>query len=272
MNNDFNNHDEQEDDFEMPKLDIRQENEFKKMKMSLESGAIFPDDLSKQLPPEIESQFLDSIMSFEKAFRNAKQVSVFEKISRPDFVPENVLNDEEVKLELEKIESVLRQNGINLDVLADYDDEERLIYKFITEELFHLEVDDVQIEGFMTNFIYEEFHQNHKYELERSTLDFLNMFFNKKSGFYNEYHSNDALNHVELNNFRSLFKKFKMKLFDVQDIFFDDEKAKIIFNLDFWGKMNGNDNKIYYSGEGSITFILDDKYWLVQEVLLPINN
>ena len=269
MNNENNNNFE-DDDFEMPKLDIRQENEFKKMKMSLESGAIFPDDLSKQLPPEIESQFLDSIMSFEKAFRNAKQISVYDKIGRPDFVPENVLNDAEVTGSLEKIESILHQNGLNLDVLADYENEERLIYKFITEELFDLEVDDVNIQGFNTNFIYENFHQNHKYDLNRDTLDFLNMFLNKKSNIYDEYNSKDVINHIELNNFRSLFKKLKLKLFEITNIVFDEQNAKTTFNIDFWGKMDGNPNKIYYSGEGTITFKYIHGYWNVQNVVLPM--
>lgn len=261
-----------DDDFEMPKLDIRQENEFKKMKMNLEHGAIFPDDLSKQLPPEIEGQFLDSIINFEKAFRNAKQISVYDKIGRPDFVPENVLNDQEVKDSLEKVESILHKNGLNLDVLADYDDQERLIYKFITEELFNLEVDDIRIAGFNTNFIYEEFHQNHRYDLERDTLDFLKMFLNKKSDFYDKYHSKDASNHIELKNFRSLFKKFKLKLFEINEIVFDEQNAKTTFNIDFWGKMDGNKNKIFYSGEGTMTFELKNGYWNVVEVKLPVNG
>jgi hypothetical protein len=258
MNNENNNHDE--DDFEMPKLDIRQENEFKKMKMNLEHGAIFPNDLSKQLPPEIEGQFLDSIMSFEKAFRNAKKISVYDKIGRPDFVPENVLNDHEVKESLEKIEFIL----------ADYQDEERLIYKFITEELFNVEVDDVRVPGFNTNFIYEEFHQNHKYDLERDTLDFLNMFLYKKSEIYEKFHSKNAVNHIELNNFRSLFKKFKIKLFEITNIVFDEQNAKTTFNIDFWGKMDSNPNKIYYTGEGTMTFEYKHGYWNVQNVVLPI--
>lgn len=271
MNNENNNQD-QEDDFEMPKLDVRQENEFKKLKMNLEHGAIFPDNLSKNLPPEIESQFLDSIMSFEKAFRNADQISVYDKIGRPDFVPENVLNDQEVKESLEKIESIMRQNGLNLDVLADYDDEERLIYKFITEELFNLEVDDVRIPGFNTNFIYEEFHLNHKYDLERDTLEFLNVFLSKKSDSYEKYYAKDVANNFETDNFRSLFKKFKLKLFEIISIDFDDEKAKTTFNIDFWGKMSGNDNKIFFSGKGTLNFEYKYGCWNVVEVLLPINN
>jgi hypothetical protein len=261
-----------DDDFKLPELNIRQENEFKKMKMNLESGAIFPDDLSKNLPPEVESQFLDSIMLFEKAFRDAKQVIVFEKIGSPNFIPENVLNDNEVKIELERIEEIMHNNGLNLDVLADYDDEERLIYKFITEELFFKEVDDIKIPEYNINFIYEEFYRNDKYELKQNTVDFLNMLFHKKSQFYEEFHYQDAINHVELNNFRSLFKKIKIKLFEVIAIDINNENAIVHFNIDFFGKKKKSDNKIYFSGEGSISYFLEDGLWKIQTVNIPINN
>ncbi|MBC7641465.1 MAG: hypothetical protein H7174_03875 [Flavobacterium sp.] len=271
MINDKDKNDE-EDDFEMPKLDIRQENEFKKIKMNLESGAIFPDDLSKNLPPELESQFLDSIMNFEKALRNAKKISVFDKIGRPDYIAEKGLNDTEIVEELEKIKLLLQNNGMNLDVLADYDDEERLIYKFITEELFLLEVDDLDLPGISMCFTYEEFHQNHKYDIQRETDNFLNMILNKKSNFYDKFHSKDLKNHVEINSLRSLFKKFKIKSVDNINIIHNDEKARSTFDIEFWGKMEGNNNKIHYSGEGSMTFEYKSGYWFVTEVNLPING
>ena len=271
MINDSNMHDNQ-DDFEMPKLSVRQENEFKKMKMNLESGAVFPDDLSKNLPPEIESQFLDSIINFEKAFRNSKKISLFDKIGRPNYVPENILNDPEVTEELKNIKLLLQKNGINLDVLANYDDEERLIYKFIIEELFLLEVDDIDLPGMSSCFTYEEFHQNHKYDIRRETDQFLNMILNKKSNFYDVNHSKDLKNHVEINNFRSLFKKFKIKLINNINIIHNEEIAKATFNIEFWGKMEGNDNKIHYSGEGSMTFEYNSGYWCVTQVNLPING
>ncbi len=271
MGNNKNNRNE-EDDFEMPKLDIRQENEFKKMKMTLETGAVFPDDLSKNLPPEIEGQFLDCIMNFEKAFRNAKRISIFDKIGRPHFIPENILNSDQIIAELKKIEELLDQNGIIVKILAAYDDEERLIYKFITEELFLLEVDDINISGMNFCFIYEEFHQNNDFDLRRETNNFLYMFFNKKNNLYHEFYATDAKNYIKLNNFRSLFKKFKIKLLEINSVLFDDEKAKTTFNIDFWGKMDGNKNKICYSGQGSITFDYSYGYWSIQEVLLPFNN
>jgi hypothetical protein len=224
------------------------------------------------MPPEIEGMFLDSIFNFEKAYRNAKKVTVYEKIGEPKFKPAEELNDEKLDKALAKITKIMKKNNIVLDVICDYEDEERLIYKFITEELFLHQVDDFDIPGMNTCFIYEEFHPNHKHDLENNTHDFLDVFFDKKSEFYDQHLEKEAKNYLEINNFRSLFDKFKIKNFDIKEVSFDEKKAKTIFDIDFWGKISGTNAKINYSGQGNITFKNKNGFWVVQEVKLPINN
>ena len=266
----MNEKDSNED--ELPKLNIEEENEFKKLKLSIEHGGSFFGKTNNDLPPEIEGQFLDYISNFENAFQNAKKITVYEKLGNPEFKSEATLSDDEINVELERIEGLMRQNGLHLDVLCDYENENRLIYAFVIEELFLYEVDDMNVFGMTTNFIYEEFHQNHKYDLEQATVDFLKMFFNTKSDFYEEYHNEDALNHEELNNFRALFKKFKMSFFDFKDVTFNEQNAKVEFEIDFWSKIKGTDSKINYSGNGSMTFEYEYGFWFVRKVSLPIND
>jgi hypothetical protein len=261
-----NNHDEEE----LPRLNIHEENEFKKLKLSIEHGATFFEKSNKNLPPEIEGQFLDYITNFEKAYQNVKQITVFEKLGQPDFKPEAALTDDEIMIELERIELLMQDHGLALDVLANYENEKRLIYTFITEELFAHEIDDMNVPGMQTCFIYEEFHPNHEYDLKRDTEDFLRMFFNKKDDFYIKNHSEEATNYIALNNFRSLFKKFKMIFFEFKAITFDEQDASVKFNIDFWAKIKGTDTKIFYSGNGNITFKNEYDYWCIREVNLPI--
>lgn len=257
---------------ELPKLSLEEENEFKKLKLNLEFGMDFSKNSNPNLPPEIEGRFLDYVSNFENAFQNAKQISVYKKIGSPKFKSAASLSDDEITIELERIEEIMHQNGLNLDVLADYENENRLIYTFITEELFLHEIDDMDVPRMATHFIYEEFYPNHKYDLEKETEDFLSLFFNTKSDFYDEYHSKDASNHEELNNFRSLFKKFKKKFFDFKDVTFDKQNAKVEFDIDFWAKIKGTDAKINYSGDGSMTFEYEYGYWDLRKVTLPIND
>lgn len=270
MDNEKHNNDDE--DFEMPKLDIRQENEFKKMKLNLESGAVFPADMSKNLPPEIESRFLDTIMNFEKAFKNSKNISIFDKIGCPDFIPENVLNDTEIIEELNKIRQLLFEKGITLEATAEYDDEDRMIYKFITEEFFLIEVNDVHIPGVISCFTYEKFHQNHKYDIQQETYDILRLILNKKSNFYDEFHVHDLKNHVAFNNFTSLFKKFKIKMIRNVKVIHDDVKAISNFNIVFWGKIAGTGEKMHFSGEGSLDFEYKSGIWTAVAVNLPVNH
>jgi hypothetical protein len=261
-----NNHDEEE----IPKLSIHEENEFKKLKLSIEHGASFFNNSDANIPPEIESQFLDYVSNFENAYQNTKQITVFEKLEKPEFKLEATLTDDEITIELDRIHLLMQDYGLNLDVLADYDNEERLIYTFITEELFSHEIDDLNLPGMRTCFIYEEFHPNHEYDLKRDTEDFLRMFFNKKDDFYKKSHSEEATNYIALNNFRSLFKKFKMKFFEFKEITFDEQDAIVKFNIDFWAKIKKTDSKIGYSGDGNITFKHEYGYWYLREVNLPI--
>jgi len=255
---------------EFPKLNTEEENEFKKLKFSIEHGVSYFGKGNSNVPPEIEGQFLDYIINFENASKNAKQITVFEKLGKPEYKPESTLNDDEISIELERVELLMQIIDINLDVLADYSDEERLIYKFITEELFEHEIDDMNMPGMRTCFIYEEFHPNHEYDLKRDTEDFLRMFFNTKDDFYDTYNSKDALNHIALNNFRSLFQEFEITFFDFHEITFDEQDAMVRFNINFWAKNVGKDTKISYSGDGNLTFKFEFGFWYLREVTLPI--
>jgi hypothetical protein len=257
------------DSDEMPKLSTIQNNAFIKMKLSLENGAIFGGNM-EHLHPEIEAQFLDSILKFEENHKNVKQISVFERIGKPDLKKASeIIDEKEIGVELAALVKRLYKNNIGFEVLYEYDDEARLLYTFITEELFNVEIDDFEIKGMKTHFTYEEFHPNHKCDLESETYGFVKLFLDKKSKLYKKHHSKDAENHEVLNDFRNLFKKFKLKTFLIREVFFDEENAKTTFEIDFWGKVKGSTNKIKYSGLGMMTFEFIFGYWHVKMVDLP---
>ena len=255
---------------EMPKLSIEQENEFKKMKLSLENGAIFGGSSGK-LPPEVEAQFLDSIFRFEENYKNSKQVTVFERIGKPIFKRASEITDEtELLVELTSLFKLLGENNIGLDIIYDYENKTRLIYTFITEELFNHEIEDTSFNGMTSYFTYEDFHQNHKCDLEESTIDFIKMYLNKKDKLYKKYHSQDAENHEALNNFRFLFSKFKIKRFEILEVIFDEINAKTTFEIDFWAKIKNTEAKISYSGNGGMTFKYEFDFWHVKNLDLPV--
>jgi hypothetical protein len=256
----------------LPELTIEQENEFKKIKIELEHDAVFFENDKTNLPPEVESQFLDYITNFENKFKDVKTTTVYEKIGKPSYIEANLLNNLEIELELERIETIMANHNLVLDVLCDYENEERLIYSFITEQLFNEEISDIDIPGMITNFIYEEFHPNNESDIKKGCFDFINMFLDIDNDLYIRYHYEDATNHIELNNFRNLFQVLKIENFKFHSLIINEENAKANFYIDFHGIFKQTDLKINYSGNGEIIFKHEYGYWNVQNVSLPIAN
>ena len=156
-----------------PQENFHIENEILKLKMQAESGAFFGG--SNGLPPEIENEFLLQVQQFEDAWKDVKYVKVHDLLGKPGFIKAGDLSDSEVKAGVEKLFDLLKQYNINLEVQGEY--EPRIIYRFITEELFEHETDDVQMPGMSKNFIYEEFHPNHRIDIEEKARFFLRHWF-----------------------------------------------------------------------------------------------
>ena len=260
------------DENELPKLSLEQENAFKKMKMSLESNAIFPENFSKMLPPEVEGAFLDSILKFEKMYRESEKTTIYKKIGSPKIKNSDHFSDELIGNELKKLINRLGRKGIGFRTEYDYD--ARLIYDFIINELFQKEVDDLQMEGMILHFSYEDFYPNHAENLKGLTTGFLAMFLDNESKVYRKKYSKDAKNHKQINAFRACFEKFE--LIDVEatsvDFNSDETRAKVHFQIHFKGKVAGTGLIINYDGLGSITFKKKTRRWKLRTVELPISK
>jgi len=151
--------------------EIRNENEFLKMKLMLEQGAVFGAGDHGDLPPDVENEFLKHIVEFEKQAANPVRTTVFEKIGRPDFFPkvQTIANDQ-IEEAWEKLNDYLMDHGVSLDCCSPNVDD-REMYRFATEELFKLEVSDINIPGMICGFIYDEFYPDHKYQNTREAVD-----------------------------------------------------------------------------------------------------
>ncbi len=159
-----------------PEENLRLENEFLRMKMMAESGAQFGGN--SKISPDIENQFLKQVMEFEKAYAVAKPQKVFDILGKPFFENEQHLEDDQFQVSYKKLIDLLNDHNMNVDFIAERDN--RFKYDFITKELFDHETDFIPMEGMTTNFIYEEFHPDHKKEIEDITNNFFNDFFERK--------------------------------------------------------------------------------------------
>ena len=159
-----------------PEEDLRMENDFLKLKMMAESGAVFGGD--KSISSDIENEFLKRVMAFEKAYAEAKPLTMREILKNPDFAIEENLKDEKFVTEFERLLQLLKSNQINVNFIKERSD--RFKYHFITTELFDHETTFAPHGDMVGNFIYEEFHPDHHHDITEITHEFLNDFINRK--------------------------------------------------------------------------------------------
>jgi hypothetical protein len=161
-----------------PLENLRIENELMKIKLKAQYGDAFQMDSSEALPPDVENQFLKNILAFEESYNKGDFISVYDRIGKPDYKSVEQMQAGELKESVQQLLELLTQHQISLDFTdGPYDD--AIVYRFITEELFNEEVEREPVDGMVMNYIYEEFHPNHKATIERNTHQFLKEWFTR---------------------------------------------------------------------------------------------
>lgn len=196
---------------------LKAENDFLKMKLMLEHGAKFSESEPSQppLPPQMENDFLNYVMAFEEQSKHPKYIKVFDRIERPGFFkPVAEIPDAQIVAEWEKLQDYLYRYHITLDVCSPNISIKEL-YRFTTEELFDHEMNDINVPGMITNFIYDEFHPDPVYDNGRMAKeDCVKQILNKYpldwTAFY--YEENLRLNNhypLTIEQFKQLVERYK---------------------------------------------------------------
>lgn len=195
---------------------LREENDFLKMKLMLEHGAEFGTINDDALPAEMENEFLRNIIAFEKSFEDRKYIKVYDKIGRPQqFKAAADIPDEDIDIAWEELRDYLNKHGIDLGVCSP-NISKRELYRFTVEELFEKEMDDMNLAGWTTHFTYDEFYPDPIYESERTVIEhFLPALFNTElinEHFYCLQNKDIRLNgklYSSHNDVKSVFNRFK---------------------------------------------------------------
>lgn len=267
-----------------PAENMRMENEFIKLKLKAQYGDAFHMGGNEGLPPEIENQFLKNMMAFEDAHANASFISVYESIGKPDYRPANELTDIEISSELERLTSILDDHNMALDI-CDGPYPDRLIYAFITEELFTEETESTGVEGMRQHFIYEEFHPNHKAEITKRTHQFLKHWFTCNFDEYatelsgqivipdgRQMNKEEAIDKMRL--FFDAFQGFKNDDYTIDAVSFEINPETFL-GLGFAEGMLKYDallekgEMIHYQGPYKFYMQMEDNYWDIFCFILP---
>ena len=159
-----------------PQENMRMQNELLKIKMMLESGAVFCG--GEDVPPEIENQFLNNILEFEKINSSSNSKKVKDILGKPTFAAEESLDDEKFKKAFTDLNNHLKEHLIQVDFSRERTD--RFKYNFITGELFDYKLSFLPAPGMTTYFSYEEFYPDHEMDIKETTSKFLNDFLEIK--------------------------------------------------------------------------------------------
>jgi hypothetical protein len=256
---------------------LKAENDFLKMKLMLERGAYIGGE-NKGLPAEVENQFLNNVMAFEKQFEERKTIKLFDKIGRPQHLkPISEISDSEVNKAWNELHDYLNEHGIDLDVCSP-NITNRELYRFATEELFEHEMDDLNLPGWTTNFIYDEFHADPVYESEKVVKDdlFARLFSIDPIGeYFHCLHDKDIFLNGKLyaeatdiketfNRFKSFYKKIRLQKIAIKCNF---QEVKTIVKGNYKALATAIENSIKMNFQGNFMIELqpdDLGYWSIK--------
>lgn len=261
------------------------DNELKKKELEKKFGAQFGQN--HPLPPEVEKEWLNSIEAFEEEFNSAERTTVWDYMGKPSFKKLHEMQPAEVAVELQRLYDMLANNNISLDTLCEVADEE--LYRFITEELFMQEMDNMRIPGMMSCFIYEEFHPNAEYDIEEAFDYFFSFTMGKMENVRGQgydmlyvdtanykdaegvaLNGSDVVNSI--NNFLASFDCFEIISNDIKNITIDEDQknAKVNFFIHYKGLFDKRSEAIDFKGDACFR-LKPSEYggWSIYHIDLP---
>ncbi len=253
---------------------LHAENELLKLRLTGEFGMSSQSESS--LEPELENDFLKHMLEFENQHEQSKAVKLIDHLGNPTFIHKSDLTEEQIEPELDRLLDLMEAQNIRLDVCEDYD--AIVIYKFLTEELFQQEIYPMNIPGMFHHFIYEEFHPNHKKDIESRGIDFLNALLTKEWEEFNiTYFLEPTVSFNNQEYDRMLFSKIilefqlvhfpiEIKTIDLKKIEFTsaNENAEVHFSIVYQSEKSGSN----FKGD-AILRLTYDFVWSINSVIIP---
>ncbi len=269
---------------EDPMEHFKIENEILKMKLKMQFGDSFQmfggDDA---LPPDIENQFLKSMIQFEENFQNAEFITIAEKIGNPTFAPVESIAEAELENKVEEILDLFSKYQIAMDFNHQpYNAKE--VYLFLTTDFLKQEVEKVAVEGMIQNFIYEEFVPNHHEDIKELTQQFIEAWINQDEEDIKHLIANNIVdaNGANLTEeawlqkvkfFFEAFHQFTNLNYNINEVKFNiSEKDASLGHCEgviSYDAEIEKSEKITYNGPFKLYFTYENDYWYVFYYVMP---
>lgn len=243
-----------------------------------------------KMPAAVVDEYVRNMQLFEKAYANAKQISIADRIGNPIFLSFESLNTSALKAEIIRFKKLLNEHAIELHFCQQpYPDE--LIYRFMTEEFLEKQIDDVRVPGMNTCFIYEEFHPNHESDITLQVKEFFQGWFDGE--FSDQSFLFDHTIRVEegvfitkrelfnkLENFFSSFKRFENcdhsitnKTWQLNDEQGDDQESAegtgLVEGLITFDGIIDHCEGIHFKGNYRLNFVRKYGCWMIDHFTIP---
>lgn len=129
------------------------------------------EDILGEIDEEDEEQeVMSHVKEYEKDHK-AKLVNVYQKIGKPKIKTLDELKDEKsLKEEYKNFIILLDNHNIIVHFKNDYPLKEK--YRFITDEVFNQDVEDLKKTNIHINFVYEDFHPEKDFDVDDDDEDF----------------------------------------------------------------------------------------------------
>ena len=261
-----------------PEEDLKASNEIMKLKLELDHKMVMGE--TSNLSLETENQWLNHVYNFEKLHKECGRAKVYDLLGRPAFAKYDALTKSQLQRELSGLLALMEEKNIALDCICEYDDE--VIYRFITEELFESETDDIFMEGMVHHFIYEEFHPNHDHDLRGYATRFIESILSRKwSEEYDQLMLTDKILFQDADYgagkissivlaFQEAHSSFEVEKIEIKTVALELEKGNgtLEAHLAYIAHPREGKQKLF-DGKCRIQFVLENNDWSISAFELP---
>lgn len=255
---------------------LHAENDFLLRKLQEEFGATH--FFEENVPATLQNAFLKTVLEAEGlCSENQRKVPIFQRLQFPYCLDDMYLTDEGVNHELRRLQSLLFEYHIVVDSI--YENDPRIMYRFILNELFNQLVDDVPVSSYYVHFCYEEFFPNDIEELRTDTIEFIHELLDQSLSM--EYNMLSAVmrcrdrriqREVFLENLDAFYENFRqlhLKYVEIADVDLQGKLATVHFNVNYEAVMHDSD-VITIDGNGFFRFTRESvPFWSIEEISFP---
>jgi hypothetical protein len=274
------------ENFSNDELDKKIDIELRKKEFEKKYGASF-SPTNNNISPELENEWLNYIEQFEQQFEKKETIAVWDYLGKPVFRKVSEIDSEAISGELDYLMNYMNDHQIVLYTLCQVDEKE--LYRFITEELFIHEIDNIRIKGMNTSFIYEEFYPNAEYDI-RSAYDYFfrstmakrqkvggegydMLFIDVKN--YKDQNGNKLDKEMvskAINTFLDSFDYFEFITNEIISVDINEDKtdAKLNFEIEYKGRFNQSAEFMLLKGNGCFQIKPSDYGgWDIYNIRMP---